>query len=124
MKKFWLVLTLILNITLLHAQMSQVTDALSKNDAEALSNHFVSVVELNIDGTEGNYAKAQAKIMVRDFFNKIKPASFTLKHKSESSSSKYIIGDLSSKGQKWRVTVYFRKEGNTDAIHSLKFEKE
>lgn len=124
MKKFWLVLTLILNITLLHAQMSQVTDALSNNDAEALSNHFVSVVELNIDGIEGNYAKAQAKIIVRDFFNKIRPASFNLKHKSESSSSKYIIGDLSSKGQKWRVTVYFRKEGSADAIHSLKFEKE
>lgn len=124
MKKFWLVLTLLINTTIINAQVSQVTDALSQNDAEALSTYFVNNLELEIDNTEGVFAKSQAKIMVRDFFAKVKPATFSLKHKSDTSSSKYIIGDLVSKGQKWRVTVYFRKEGSSDLIHSLKFEKE
>lgn len=124
MKKFCLVITLLLTTTFLRAQMSQVQDALSKNDAEELSAYFLNNVELEIEDKEGMFAKAQAKIMVRDFFAKIKPATFVLKHKSDSANSKYIIGDLSSKGQKWRVTVYFRKDGAQDLIHSIKFEKE
>lgn len=124
MKKLLWMLTLVLLPFSLQAQISEVTTALENNDAEGLGAYFMNTVELEIESTEGMYAKAQAKVMVRDFFTKIRPATFTLKHKSDSGSSKYIIGDLTSKGQRWRVTAYFRREGSSDLIQTLKFEKE
>ncbi len=124
MKKITSLFTLLFITLSMQAQIAQVSDALSKNDAEALSVYFANNVELEMDEKEGMYGKSQATIMVRDFFAKIKPATFTQKHKSEAANSKFIIGNLNSKGQTWRVTVYFRKEGSTDLIHSFKIEKE
>jgi len=73
MKKLLWMLTLVLLPFSLQAQIGEVTTALENNDADALGTYFMNTVELEIESTEGMYAKAQAKVMVRDFFYKNTP---------------------------------------------------
>ncbi len=101
----------------------QVTEALKKGDANALSAFFMSTVELEITGEEGTYSASTAKTMLTKFFTEKQVKGFTVKHQGNSKlDDQYRIGELTTTKGVFRLTFFMKKNGNTWQIKQLKIE--
>lgn len=116
--------------TSMHTEVQQkdVFNSLSGYFKEAnskeIAGYFASVIELNILSEEGEYSKAQAELIVRDFFSKHATGTVKIIHRL-SSSSNYKFGVLSiqNKDDKFRVSISMANSGNKFLIKSIKIEK-
>ena len=109
------------------AQQKDVFEALSgyfkESNSKEIAGYFASVIELNILSEEGEYSKAQAEMILRDFFSKNAPGNVKVIHRL-SSSSNFIFGVLSvqTKQDKLRVSISMANNGNRFLIKTIRIE--
>jgi hypothetical protein len=124
--KYLLSLMLTLLSTLLFAQSDitpQVTAALKKGDAAALSSFMMPGVELNISGQDNHYSIEDAQKVLTTFFKNHPVTGFVVKHQGTSKlDDQYRIGDLSTSKGSFRVTFFMKKSGASLLIRQLKIE--
>ncbi len=130
MKKLTILFSLFLVITgsaLASLDMlDDIANALRSGDARTVSRYFGNTVDLTIISQEEVYSKVQAEQVLRDFFSKNTPRSFTIIHKGESKEgARYAIGTLvTSQGSTYRTYFFIKQQGNTAIIQELRFMKE
>src|SRR4051812_25716982 len=72
-----------------------IGNSIRSGDAPAVSRFFGNTVDLTIVNQEEVYSKVQAEQILRDFFSKNTPKSFTVIHKGESKEgARYAIGSM------------------------------
>ncbi len=102
-----------------------IANAIRSGDAKSVSRYFSSSVDLTLIGQEDVYSKAQAEQILKDFFNKNTPRSFSIIHRGESKDgSKYAIGNLTTSSGNYRVYYYFKVAAGNVNIQELRFMKE
>ncbi len=103
---------------------SEIIVAFKTGDATVLSKYFNTNLELAINSNDDIYSREQAELILKDFFAKNIPNSFTILHKSGKEESRYAIGNLSTTNGKFRVTILVKLKDNTPLIHQLRIQKE
>lgn len=102
-----------------------IANAIRSGDAKSVARYFSSSVDLTLIGQEDVYSKAQAEQILKDFFNKNTPRSFSIIHRGESKDgSKYAIGNLITSNGSYRVYYYFKVATKSVNIQELRFMKE
>jgi hypothetical protein len=103
-----------------------ISNAIGAGDAKQLATYFGSTVELTIMNREDSYSKTQAELIVRDFFAKNPPKSFTIIHKGSSKDgTHYAIGNLTTtKGAVFRTSFFTRHTEGKHILQELRFETE
>jgi hypothetical protein len=102
---------------------NNVADAIKKGDASALSQYFMSPVDLTIDDLEGSFSKADAKSKLTAFFAQHPPKDFIVKHQGTSKlDDQFRIGDLFTPNGNYRIIFFMKYSGNTMLIRQLKIE--
>jgi len=102
-----------------------IANAIRSGDAKSVSRYFSSSVDLTIISREDVYSKAQTEQILKDFFNKNTPRSFSIIHRGESKDgSKYAIGTLTTSNGNYRTYYYFKVVGGSINIQELRFMKE
>lgn len=123
-----LVFTVILGVMtqLAFAQVAEnVAAALKVGNSKELAKSFSNNVELTIISKEGVYSKAQAEVMLKDFFASHPASDFTVMHKGgDEGQSKYTIGTLKTAKQSFRVFYLLKTEGSKEVISQLRIENE
>ena len=118
----------VLVFTLTHGAdlLDEVANALRSGDAKSVSRFFASSVDMAIANQEDVYSKTQAEQVLKDFFSKNQPRSFTILHKGESKEgAKYAIGRLvTAQGISYRTYFYIKAQGTTPVIQELQFMRE
>ncbi len=115
--------------TLADVQQKDIFDTLSgyfkDSNSKEIAGLFDSVIEFEILDEEGEYSKAQAELILRDFFSKHSPVSVKVVHRL-SSSSNYRFGVLSlqSKQDKLRVSISMANNGNKFLIKTITIEND
>ncbi len=105
--------------------IDDVVSAIKKGDASAVAKFLDSTVEITILDKESNYSKSQAEQVLKDFFSKNKPSSFTIKHDGGGKSTgEFVIGEYKSGFQTFRITIYLKQSGTSHVVRSLRIEKE
>lgn len=112
--------------------LAQSTDEISKDinkaieqgSARAMSRYFGQNVELYLPGSEGTFSKAQSEIILRDFFSRNTPETYTVSHqRSARDGSLYVIGTLQTKeGQHYRTYYLIKRVSQTYFLHQLQIE--
>lgn len=128
MKKASIVLSLCV-ISLALASFTGVEDeiatALKTGNAKGLSKYFSSTIDLSVLDEEDVYSKAQAELILKNFFTKHPPKSFKVMHKGTSKLGlKYTIGTLETSKGTYRVTFYVKKTGSKDYLQQLRIDEE
>ena len=102
----------------------EVTEAIRRGSSRDLARHFGNNVDLAIPGNDGTYSKAQAELIMRNFFSDNRPVSFTINHQGSSrDGSPYVIGTYETSGNKsYRTYFLIRKVSDNYFIHQLQFE--
>ena len=97
--------------------------ALQTGSASELSQYFDSNVEITLPEKSDSYSKAQAQVIIKDFFANTGVKGFEVKHKSENEQrGAYFIGNLLSKSGKYRTTVYMKMKGERQVVKEIRFQ--
>lgn len=127
MKKLLFVLLIAPSIAMVNADnLSSISKAISKGDANALAQYFDDKVEVSILDDDNLLDKAQAKKALADFFTQYKPQSYNQVHDgtSKGAGSKYTIGNLKANGDVYRVYVYMKVTGNAYMIQEISISED
>ncbi len=103
----------------------KISAAIKAASAKDLSVHFNNTIDLTTPGNEGTYSRAQAEMIVKSFFVKYPPSSFTLNHQGKSNDgSQYAIGSYKSGTNNFRTYLLLKVISGQPLIHQLKFESD
>jgi len=76
-----------------------ITKAITEGNAENLAKYFNSNLEFVINNSEEVYSKAQAEIVLKQFFENNQPKSFTIVHEGTQGKLSFVIGKLVTEQQ-------------------------
>lgn len=104
---------------------SVIAAAMSTGNAEALSKYFDEDVEVSLFDKEDTYDKAQATGLMRDFFTKNKPKSFSQMHQgaSKGKDTQFSIGEIVTISGNYRVYIYMKIVNDNYLIQEVRIGK-
>jgi len=122
-------MVMFLPFQLQEATQGDIADELATNfkqgNSKEIAKSFASSVELIIIDQEDVYNRAQAEQILKDFFLKNPPSKSSIIHKlSNNPNYRLTILSLTTKTEKFRVTVTMKKSSNTFQITELRIEPE
>jgi hypothetical protein len=101
----------------------QVTAAFRVGNHKELSRHFDSKVDMVILSKENSYSKAQAEVIIKDFFDKNRITGFQVIHQGRSrDGAQYVIGSLTTASGQYRTYVLVKGEGDKGRVQQLRIE--
>jgi hypothetical protein len=102
--------------------IDEVIGALRSGDADGMSKYFDDNIELTLPVKSDSYSKAQAQVILKDFFGNNGVKGFELKHKGDSPGGHYCIGTLQTKSGNFRAHVFMKTKGDKDVVKELRFQ--
>jgi len=100
-----------------------IAAAVRSGNAKEVSKYFAEKVDMKVLEQENIYSKAQAELILKDFFIKHPVKSFTLAHKSaERNDSQFAIGTLTTANGTYRVHFLMKKSGGGASIQQFRIE--
>lgn len=94
-----------------------------KGDADCLSAWFDDNLEVCVASQESNASRAQAKQILKTFFDAYTPRSFDITHTAERANMKYALGNLNAGGETFIVTIFVSAKSDGYKIQQLKIER-
>jgi Domain of unknown function (DUF4783) len=103
----------------------KVVDAIKKGDANAMGTHFMSPVDITLNGKDETLNREQAVAALSKFFATHSVKSFELKHQGTSKlEDQFRIGELVTSTGEFRVTFFMKKNGTAMQIKQLTIEED
>lgn len=105
--------------------ISDIAAAIKSGNAANVSKYFNTTIDLTVPAGEGTYSKTQAEQILKDFFTKNPPKSFTINHQGASNDgSLFAIGTYISGSTSYRSYFLLKKIASGYCIHQLEFEED
>lgn len=103
-----------------------IANSIRSGEAKQLASYFGSTVDLTIADQENVYSKAQAELILKDFFEKNPPKSFKVLHKGSSpEKTQYAIGSLTTaNGKSFRVSFFIKNIQSKYFLQEFRIETE
>jgi hypothetical protein len=98
---------------------NEAIKAFEKGNSQQLARLFSSNIELNINQKEEVYSKAQAELILKDFFVKNEPDSFRIENEGFSDGIIYTIALLTTNSGRFRIYITYRKLSGKQFINRL-----
>ena len=99
-----------------------VISAMKSGNASELSRYFDDNLEVSLPAKSDNYSKAQAQVIVKDFFANNGVKGFDLKHKGDAPGGHYCIGTLQTKSGNFRAHVFLKTKSNREVVNQIRFQ--
>lgn len=99
---------------------NSITKYLAIGDVNSLSSWFADNLDVTVLSRSRSCSKAQARQILRNFFDTYTPRSFEPTHRASEANKKYLIGILNAGGENFQVTIYaISSGGDTYKIQQL-----
>ena len=102
--------------------IDEVIGALKAGNVTELSKFIEDNVEITLPDKSDNYSKAQAGLVLRDFFSNSGVKSFDLKHKGDGPSGQFCVGTLVTKNGNYRTNIFMKVKGNKQIMKEIRFQ--
>ena len=99
-----------------------VISALRSGSSSELSKYFDDNVELTLPDKSDSYSKAQAQLIVKDFFGNNGVRGFELKHKGDSPGGHFCIGTLQTNAGNFRTNVFMKNKSGKEVVKEIRFQ--
>ena len=113
---------LLSSFALQSSNIDAVIGALRSGNSSELAKYFDDNVELTVPDKSDNYSKAQAQLIVKDFFSNNGVKGFNLEHKGDSPGGHYCIGTLQTNAGKFRTNVFMKTKDGKEVIKDIRFQ--
>lgn len=115
-------LVLVLSSFAQKSSIDEVIGALRAGNATELSGYFDDKVELTLPDQSDSYSKAQAIVILKDFFSNNGVKSFEVKHKGDNGGGQFCIGTLQTKSGNFRTTVFMKIKNSKEVVKEIRFQ--
>jgi Domain of unknown function (DUF4783) len=113
---------LLSSFTLQNSDIDEVIGALRSGNSTELAKYFDDNVELTLPDKSDNYSKAQAQLIVKDFFSNNGVIGFELKHKGDSPGGHFCIGTLQTNNGNFRTNVFMKEKNGKEVVKEIRFQ--
>lgn len=104
---------------------TEVNQSIRDGDANGLSKHFNSSVDIILPDIDQSMSKSHATQVMKDFFRDNPPKSFTVNHTGSSrEATKYTIGNYKSGSKSFKTYMLLKELEGKYLIVQLQFELE
>lgn len=117
-----LLLLLITSAFTTNKGIDDVINALRNGNATELAKYMDTNIELSLPDKTDSYSKAQALVIIQDFFNNNGVKSFEVKHTGDNGGSQFCIGTLQTKAGNYRTTVFMKTKDGKQVIKEIRFQ--
>ena len=100
-----------------------ISKYIAAGNSEALSAWFADNLEIAVLAREGDASRAQARQIVKTFFDTYTPRSFDVTHTAGRANMKYALGTLKAGGESFVVTIFMSCKDSSYKIQQLKIER-
>ena len=104
------------------AGLDEVISALRSGNATELSKYVDDNIEISLPDKTDRYSRAQALMILQDFFANNGVKSFEVKHKGDNGGNQFCIGTLQTKAGAYRTIIYMRNKNGKQLIKDIKFQ--
>lgn len=119
----WLLgLALILSAHTTQNSIDGVIGALRTGNSAELSRYFDESVDITLPDKSDSYSKAQAQLIVRDFFGNNGVKGFELRHKGDSPGGHYCSGTLQTSAGNYRTNVFMKNKNGKEVLKEIRFQ--
>lgn len=102
--------------------IDEVIGALRSGNATDLSKYFDENIELTLPDKSDSYSKAQAQLIVKDFFKNNGVKGFELKHKGDAPDGHFCIGTLQTTAGSFRTNVFMKMKNSKEVVREIRFQ--
>lgn len=127
MKRTLIIITLFVALTAFVNPIinEKIATAIKNGNAAAIAGFFNKTVDLTLPKNEGVFSKAQAEIILKNFFIANKPTDFKVVHDGESKNNTlYSIGNLVTANGVFRTYILYQESANNIVILELRIESD
>ncbi len=110
------------SFTIQEGSIDEVIGALRTGSSAELSKYFDDKVELTLPDKSDSYSKAQAQLIVKDFFGNNGVRGFDLKHKGDSPGGHFCIGTLQTSTGNFRTNVFMKMKNGREVVKEIRFQ--
>lgn len=110
------------SFTVQEGSIDEVIGALRTGSSAELSKYFDDKVELTLPDKSDSYSKAQAQLIVKDFFGNNGVRGFDLKHKGDSPGGHFCIGTLQTNAGNFRTNVFMKMKNGKEVVKEIRFQ--
>ena len=104
------------------AGLDDVISALRSGNANELSKYIDDNVEIALPDKSNMYSRAQAVMVLQDFFSNNGVKSFEVKHKGDNGGSQFVIGTLQTRSGSYRTTVFMATRNGKQLVKEIRFQ--
>jgi len=127
MKSFISTLTIFLSLAMVSftnqaSNLDNVIDALKDGKASEIGKYLDENVEITLPDKSNSYSKAQAILILKDFFDNNEVKTFEVKHKGDQNGGQFCVGTLQTKSGNYRTTIFMKTMSGKDFIKTLRFQ--
>ncbi|MBO7548153.1 MAG: DUF4783 domain-containing protein [Bacteroidales bacterium] len=101
-----------------------ISKYIATGNVDNLSAWFADNLEISILANSSNSSKAQAKQILKAFFDAHTPRSFDISHTASKVNMKYALGTLTAGGERFIVTIFVNYDGESYKIQQLKIDRQ
>jgi hypothetical protein len=102
--------------------LDDVISALRTGNAPELARYIDDNVEITLPEKSDRYSRAQATMVLQDFFTNRGVKSFELKHKGDNGGSQFAIGTLQTRAGAYRTTIYMSTRNGKQLVREIRFQ--
>jgi hypothetical protein len=102
--------------------LDEVIGALRSGNATELSKYVDDNIEITLPDKTETYSRAQALMVLKDFFANNGVRAFEIKHKGDNGGSQFCIGTLQTKAGAYRTTILMKTKNGRQLVKQIQFQ--
>ncbi len=103
------------------AGLDDVISALRSGNATELAKYVDDNIEITLPDKSDNYSRAQALMILQDFFANNGVRTFEVKHKGDNGGNQFCIGTLHTKAGSYRTIIFMKSKNGKQLVKQMKF---
>lgn len=108
--------------TVLRSGLDGVVNALRSGNATELARYIDDNVEIALPTKSDSYSKAQAVMVLKDFFNNSGVQGFEKQFTGENGGSQFCVGNLKTRSGTYRTTVFMKTKEGRQVVKEIRFQ--
>jgi len=102
--------------------LDDVINALRSGNAQELSRYVDDNIEISLPDKSDSYSRAQAVMVLKDFFAHNNVSGFEVQFKGENGGSQFCVGKLQTRSGDYRTTVFMKTKDGRQLVKEIRFQ--
>ncbi|HEU4472761.1 MAG TPA: DUF4783 domain-containing protein [Flavisolibacter sp.] len=102
--------------------LDDVIGALRSGNAQELSKYVDDNIEISLPDKSDSYSRAQAVMVLKDFFANNGVKGFEVQFKGENGGNQFCVGKLQTKSGSYRTTVFMKTKDGRQLVKEIRFQ--